>query len=106
MPWGIHFGWNTVLGLVFGLPVSGLTDFSVIVKSRALGPKWLTGGAYGIEGGALGTIVIVLGLLPMLWFTRNGRFCAEPVADGRALSQPNNAASGSADHSSNPGIQL
>lgn len=70
LPWGIHFGWNAVLGVAFGLPVSGLNEFAVVVRGRASGPVWLTGGAYGIEGGALGTIAILLGFLPLLWATR------------------------------------
>jgi hypothetical protein len=70
MPWGIHFAWNAVLGLVFGLPVSGLTDFAVVVKARASGPRWITGGAYGIEGSVVGTIVIVLGFIPVVLLTR------------------------------------
>jgi uncharacterized protein len=63
MPFGIHFAWNTALGLLFGLPVSGLRSFSVIVRSSAEGPLWLTGGGYGIEASALGTAVIVLGVV-------------------------------------------
>jgi membrane protease YdiL (CAAX protease family) len=70
LPWGIHFGWNAALGLGFGLPVSGLNEFAVAVHGRAAGPAWLTGGAYGLEGGALGTIAILLGFLPLLWGTR------------------------------------
>lgn len=63
LPWGIHFGWNTALGLIFGLPVSGLDDFSVVVRTSARGPHWLTGGAYGLEASALGTLVILAGLV-------------------------------------------
>jgi len=70
MSWGIHFAWNTALGLVFGLPVSGLTDFSVIIRTRASGPRWVTGGAYGIEGSVVGTIVILLGFIPVILLTR------------------------------------
>lgn len=70
LPWGIHFAWNTVLGVVFGLPVSGLTDFAVIVRTRATGPRWVTGGAYGIEGSVVGTIVILLGFVPVVLLTR------------------------------------
>lgn len=71
LPWGIHFGWNVVLGVIFGLPVSGLNEFAVVIHGRASGPAWLTGGAYGIEGGALGTFAIAFGFLPLLWFTRH-----------------------------------
>ncbi len=85
MPWGIHFAWNTALGLVFGLPVSGLTEFAVILRMRATGPSWVTGGAYGIEGSLVGTMVIVLGFVPVLMFTRRSRASfAHPVAAGEA----------------------
>jgi membrane protease YdiL (CAAX protease family) len=89
MPWGIHFAWNTALGLVFGLPVSGLTEFAVLVRTRATGPLWVTGGAYGIEGSAVGTIVIVLGFVPVLLLTRY----SAPVRLGlRSVSAPDSPA--------------
>ena len=62
LPWGLHFGWNLTLGFVFGLPVSGIPQFAVVVRGAAEGPGWLTGGAYGIEGGAAGTLGVVAGL--------------------------------------------
>jgi len=63
LPWGIHFGWNTTLGLLLGLPVSGLRLFNVVVRSSAKGPQWLTGGSYGLEAGAPGVVVVVVGLI-------------------------------------------
>ncbi len=80
LPWGIHFGWNVMLGVVFGLPVSGLTEFSVVVHGKAAGPVWLTGGAYGIEGGLAGTLGILAGFVPMYWFTRRREI--EPASSG------------------------
>lgn len=62
LPFGLHFGWNLALGLIFGLPVSGIPQFAVVVRGSASGPGWLTGGAYGIEGGAAGTFGILAGL--------------------------------------------
>lgn len=70
MPWAIHFAWNATLGLVFGLPVSGLTSFAVVVRSKAAGPEWLTGGSYGIEASALGTVVILLGIAAVVLFVK------------------------------------
>ena len=52
LPWGIHFGWNFALGFLFGLPVSGLRLFNVMVRTTASGPNWITGGSYGLEGSA------------------------------------------------------
>jgi hypothetical protein len=42
----------------------------VIIRTRAGGPHWVTGGAYGIEGSVVGTIVIVLGFIPVILLTR------------------------------------
>ena len=66
LPWGIHFAWNTTLGLVLGLPVSGLRLFNVAVHATATGPKWLTGGNYGIEASAPGALAILVGLV-IVW---------------------------------------
>ena len=85
LPWGIHFAWNTALGVVFGLPVSGLTDFAVIVRTRAAGPRWVTGGAYGIEGSLLGTVVMLLGFVPVILLTRRR---AESKLEPAPASQP------------------
>jgi membrane protease YdiL (CAAX protease family) len=60
--WGFHFAWNASMGLLFGLPVSGLTIFSPVVSSYTRGPVWLTGGGYGPEGGA-----VVIGVLLALF---------------------------------------
>ena len=78
LPWGLHFGWNAALGLLYGLPVSGINQFSVIVKSKASGPEWLLGGGYGLEGGMLGTLVILLGLGYVVLFVKQVQ--ASPVA--------------------------
>jgi uncharacterized protein len=103
LSWGIHFAWNATLGVVFGLPVSGLTDFAVIIRTRAVGPRWVTGGAYGIEGSVVGTVVILLGFIPLILLTRRR---AEPEAEGGVVAQAGWDERGAADQSSAPRIQL
>ena len=66
LPWGLHFGWNATLGLLFGLPVSGLRVFNVVVRSSAKGPNWLTGGSYGLEAGVPGVLAVLVGLI-VIW---------------------------------------
>ena len=66
LPWGFHFAWNLTMGLLIGLPVSGFRLFNVIVHGTATGPKWLTGGSYGIEASAPGAFAIATGLL-IVW---------------------------------------
>lgn len=63
LPWGIHFGWNATLGLLFGLPVSGIRAFNLWIYTQVYGPKWLTGDLYGIEAAATGTAAILIGIL-------------------------------------------
>ncbi len=55
---GMHIGWNFFLGPVFGFPVSGIVERSVFV-TRPAGADWITGGAFGPEGGVLATIVLL-----------------------------------------------
>jgi membrane protease YdiL (CAAX protease family) len=71
MIWAIHFSWNFVLGVIYGLPVSGLR-FDVAVRSTTAGPRWLTGGNYGIEGALTGAVVSLLGF-PLVWFVTRSR---------------------------------
>jgi membrane protease YdiL (CAAX protease family) len=63
---GLHFGWNLFQGSVFGLPVSGLTEFSTLVTANAHGSLALTGGTYGPEASATCSIVLVIAL-PLVW---------------------------------------
>ncbi len=72
LPIGMHFSWNFFLGTVYGLPVSGLRDFSVIVRSTAKGSTLVTGGAYGIEASLTGTVVLLLGFLLVAWAPKPG----------------------------------
>jgi membrane protease YdiL (CAAX protease family) len=71
LPWGLHFAWNASMGIVFGLPVSGITDFSTVVRTRAIGRIWLTGGDYGPEGALFTIIAIVVGIIVLIRLTRD-----------------------------------
>jgi membrane protease YdiL (CAAX protease family) len=67
-PWGIHFAWNATLGLLLGLPVSGIRLFNVFLRADATGPRWITGGTYGIEASLPGAVVVLLGLAAVCVF--------------------------------------
>ena len=60
--WGFHFAWSASTAILFGLPVSGRTEFSPIISTYTAGPLWLTGGGVGPEG----SVVAVLALLVLL----------------------------------------
>jgi membrane protease YdiL (CAAX protease family) len=70
-PLGVHWAWNWALGSLFGLPVSGITRIvpHPVLQGTDLGPAWLTGGSYGIEGGLACTVTLVISTL-FIWRTR------------------------------------
>jgi membrane protease YdiL (CAAX protease family) len=59
---GVHWSWNLVMATVVSLPVSGLNFGPHLFITSDSGPHWLTGGTYGPEGGAVVTIVSVIGI--------------------------------------------
>lgn len=56
---GFHFAWNFIMGAVFSSPVSGGASGGVI-KYSLKGYELLTGGNFGVEGGLVCTLVLVL----------------------------------------------
>jgi membrane protease YdiL (CAAX protease family) len=70
-PLGVHWSWNWMMGAVLGLPVSGIKELAPqpLMRAADQGPAWLTGGAYGIEGGAACTIVLIISTI-FIWRTR------------------------------------
>jgi hypothetical protein len=71
LPWGLHWAWNWALGSLFGLPVSGITEIAPhpLLRGTDLGPVWLTGGEYGIEGGLACSIALIFSTL-FIWRTK------------------------------------
>jgi len=63
--WGLHLMWNWMQGSFFGIEVSGLTDIttSPLLREIDSGPSWLTGQTYGVEGGIVCTIAIVISIV-------------------------------------------
>jgi membrane protease YdiL (CAAX protease family) len=61
----LHFSWNFVQGPILSFPLSGLNTSGLLVTSVE-GNTLLTGGAFGPEGGLLGTAALCLGLVVLL----------------------------------------
>jgi membrane protease YdiL (CAAX protease family) len=78
LPWGIHWGWNFALAVGYGLSVSGF-DTDGPVDGLVMGPEWLTGGPYGIEGGASGSMAIIAGFGVLLWLVRRPALIGAPA---------------------------
>ena len=71
LPIGLHMAWNVFQNNVFGLPNSGKpANTSLLVTKAGTANLW-TGGGFGLEGGFLSLVAVVLGgLLVWLWLKR------------------------------------
>ncbi len=68
---GAHAGWNLTLALL-GAPVSGLPFDIPLVDYTMGGPGWLTGGAFGPEGGLLSTLTLTTAIILAVKWVRRG----------------------------------
>ena len=68
LPFGLHWSWNWAQASLLGLPVSGIQRMAPapLLKAMNAGPDWLTGGAYGLEGGAACTIALLISTV-LIW---------------------------------------
>lgn len=78
---GLHLSWNWVQGSIFGIEVSGFTNFAAapLMVELDSGPAFVTGGVYGIEGGIACTIALVVSTA-VIWFSPVFRANEEMVA--------------------------
>ncbi|NOT60220.1 MAG: CPBP family intramembrane metalloprotease, partial [Acidobacteria bacterium] len=67
---GLHFSWNWTMGVLFGLPVSGMRLPDTLLFASSEAPLWLTGGSYGSEGGVTATLAFTLAAM---WIWRTAR---------------------------------
>jgi hypothetical protein len=66
LSWGINFGWKASRALLFGLAVSGVSSQSPVVEGNPMGPFWLTGGGFGLDGSWV-AFVVLLAALPVVY---------------------------------------
>jgi uncharacterized protein len=64
--WGLNFGWKASRALLFGLAVNGVNSHSPVVQGDPMGPFWLTGGAFGLDGSWV-TFFVLLAALPVVF---------------------------------------
>jgi membrane protease YdiL (CAAX protease family) len=82
--WGLNFAWKASRALIIGLAISGVTSHSPLVQGDPMGPFWLTGGAFGLDGSWL-TFFVLLAALPVVFrITRdlNYRYNAPVIVPG------------------------
>jgi membrane protease YdiL (CAAX protease family) len=66
LSWGLNFGWKASRALIFGLAVSGVNSHSPVVQGDPMGPFWLTGGGFGLDGSWV-TFFVILFSLPFIF---------------------------------------
>jgi uncharacterized protein len=64
--WGLNFAWKASRALIFGLAVSGVSSHSPVVEGDPMGPFWMTGGGFGLDGSWTAVIVLLL-LIPVVY---------------------------------------
>lgn len=67
---GIHFAWNFFQGPLLGLPVSGIIFNNSLIHSTFTKDQLMNGAKFGIEGGLIGTIGILMILVLSWWYLR------------------------------------
>jgi hypothetical protein len=71
MSWGINFGWKAVRALIFGLAITGVNSHSPVVQGDPMGPFWLTGGGFGLDGSWLAFFVLIAAIPIVYRLTRD-----------------------------------
>lgn len=70
---GLHAGWNFMQQAVFGGALSG-SEVHAALTARFVGPTWLAGGGFGVEGSIVATLVCSIASAAMLWYcVQNGK---------------------------------
>jgi hypothetical protein len=70
MSWGINFAWKASRALIFGLTVSGVNSHSPVVQGNPMGPFWLTGGGFGLDGSWVALLALLIALPVVYRLTR------------------------------------
>jgi membrane protease YdiL (CAAX protease family) len=77
LPIGIHLAWNFALSAIIGGAISGLPA-SAIIKAKLVGPDWISGGEFGIEGSLVSTIICTAAGCAILQLTLRNRGLVGP----------------------------
>jgi hypothetical protein len=70
LSWGINFGWKASRALLFGLAISGDNSHSPVVQGNPMGPFWITGGGFGLDGSWVAFVVLLVALPVVYRLTR------------------------------------
>jgi membrane protease YdiL (CAAX protease family) len=87
--WGVaalHSAWNFAQGNIFGIPVSGTIGMDTIFKFEpTIGSALISGGAFGMEGGLVCTLVLLAGIA-IVSLQKSRRVAKRQKGDGSFMS--------------------
>jgi hypothetical protein len=115
LSWGLNFGWKASRALLFGLTISGVNSHSPVIQGNPMGPFWLTGGGFGLDGSWLAFVLLLVALPVLFRLTRDldYRYNAPvfvpagiPVDLGAVSRSQHEAAMGPAQPASSPLVQI
>ena len=90
--WAAHFAWNWTLSGGFHAAVSGLPFGAPGYQLVDTGPDWLSGGAWGPEGGVLAAVGMIGTFAGLSWVMgrnrRDGNHAVAAVTDSRNAGGP------------------
>ena len=66
LSWGLNFAWKASRALIFGLALGGVSSHSSVVEGDPMGPFWITGGGYGLDGSWI-TFFVLLVAIPVVY---------------------------------------
>jgi membrane protease YdiL (CAAX protease family) len=69
--WGLHFAYRAVAAVALGLPIAGHGEFGSPTDMYATGPRWLSGGAFGLDAALLTGVVMLSGMVVLYHTTRD-----------------------------------
>jgi membrane protease YdiL (CAAX protease family) len=82
-PIGWHAAWNFTQFFVAGLPNSGISVSSMGLEGTTLfvsalfGPRWVTGGEFGMEASLIRTVILMGAITGLLWLKQNKPLTSE-----------------------------
>jgi uncharacterized protein len=95
--WAAHFAWNWTMSAGFHVAVSGLPFGTPSYRLVDTGPDWLSGGAWGPEGGLLSAVGMMGAFAGLAWATGRMR-PAGAVPGGDTISLHRGAPTGHQEH--------
>lgn len=96
--WAAHFGWNWTMSAGFHASVSGLPFGTPGYRLADTGPDWLSGGAWGPEGGVVAAAGMMSAFAGLSWVTRRMRLAGMSPGAPVAVSIQNGGTTGHQEH--------